>query len=71
GVARGVCTNEAGVGSAPIRHASAKAYHPLRQDMCGVFEVFMDTLVICTLTSRVILVTKTWNSGLSSAELTS
>ncbi|QXW66476.1 alanine:cation symporter family protein [Streptobacillus moniliformis] len=71
GVARGVFTNEAGLGSAPIAHASAKADHPVLQGMWGVFEVFMDTLVMCTLTALVILVTKTWNSGLSGAELTS
>lgn len=49
-----------------------KQIHPVLQGMVGVvFEVFMDTLVMCTLTALVILVTKTWNSGLSGAELTS
>ncbi|NYV28336.1 sodium:alanine symporter family protein [Streptobacillus felis] len=71
GVARGVFTNEAGLGSAPIAHASAKTDHPVLQGMWGVFEVFMDTMVICTLTALVILVTNTWNSGLSGSELTS
>ncbi|WP_156300524.1 alanine/glycine:cation symporter family protein [Streptobacillus canis] len=71
GIARGVFTNEAGLGSAPIAHASAKTDHPVLQGMWGVFEVFMDTIVICTLTALVIIVTKSWNSGYSGSELTS
>lgn len=55
GVARGVFTNEAGLGSAPIAHAAADIDHPVRQGMWGLFEVFVDTLVMCSLTALVIL----------------
>lgn len=71
GIARGVFTNEAGLGSAPIAHAAAKTDHPVRQGMWGVFEVFVDTIVICTMTALVILVTNQWDSGLQGAALTS
>ena len=55
GIARGVFSNEAGLGSAPMVHATAVVDHPCRQGMYGIFEVFIDTLVICTLTSLVIM----------------
>ena len=55
GVARGVFSNEAGLGSAPIAHASART-DPERQGLMGIFEVFLDTIVLCTLTALVILV---------------
>lgn len=55
GVARGVFTNEAGLGSAPLAHASADVKHPSEQGFFGMFEVFADTLVVCTLTALVIL----------------
>jgi len=55
GVARGVFTNEAGLGSAPIAHAAADTDHPVKQGMWGVFEVFADTLIMCTLSAFVIL----------------
>lgn len=71
GVSRGVFTNEAGLGSAPIAHAAATTDHPVRQGMWGVFEVFMDTLVICTMTALVVLVSGVWDSGLQGAALTS
>lgn len=71
GIARGVFTNEAGLGSAPIAHAAAKTDHPVRQGMWGVFEVFVDTIIICTMTALVILVTGQWDSGLQGAALTS
>ncbi|MCC5911557.1 MAG: sodium:alanine symporter family protein [Clostridiaceae bacterium] len=70
GVARGVFSNEAGLGSAPIAHAAAKTDHPVRQGLWGIFEVFADTLVICTLTAVTIISTGVWNSGLTGAELT-
>ena len=70
GVARGVFTNEAGLGSAPIAHAAATTDHPVRQGLWGVFEVFVDTLVICTMTALVILVSGEWTSGLQGAALT-
>jgi len=55
GVARGVFSNEAGLGSAPMVHATAVVDHPVRQGMYGLFEVFTDTIVICTLTALAIL----------------
>ena len=55
GVSRGVFTNEAGLGSSPIAHASASTDHPVRQGIWGVTEVFIDTIVICTMTALVIL----------------
>ena len=55
GVARGVYSNEAGVGSAPMAHANSADTDPVRQGMLGIFEVFIDTLVVCTLTALVIL----------------
>lgn len=56
GCARGVFTNEAGMGTAGIAHGSAEVDHPARQGMMGILEVFLDTIVICTLTAVVILV---------------
>lgn len=55
GIARGVFSNEAGLGSAPMVHATAMVDHPVRQGMYGLFEVFTDTIVICTLTALAIL----------------
>ena len=57
GVARGVFTNEAGLGSSPMAHASASTDHPVRQGLWGMTEVFVDTMVICSLTALVILTT--------------
>jgi len=70
GVARGVFSNEAGLGSAPIAHAAATTDHPVRQGLWGVFEVFMDTIVICTITALSIMLTGVWNSGETGAALT-
>lgn len=56
GCARGVFTNEAGMGTAGIAHGSAEVAHPVQQGMMGILEVFFDTIVICTLTALVILV---------------
>ncbi|WP_409227966.1 alanine/glycine:cation symporter family protein [Gudongella sp. SC589] len=70
GVARGVFSNEAGLGSAPIAHAASTTDHPVRQGLWGVFEVFMDTIVICTLTALAILVSGLWNTGATGAALT-
>lgn len=53
GVGRGVFSNEAGLGSAPIAHAATSEKNPVKQGLYGIFEVFMDTIVICTLTSLV------------------
>lgn len=56
GVSRGVFTNEAGMGTASIAHAAAQVEHPAHQGLMGIMEVFLDTLVICTVTALVILV---------------
>ena len=69
GIARGLFSNEAGLGSAPMAHCAADTDHPVRQGMYGVFEVFVDTLLICTATGLVILSTGTWSSGLTGAAL--
>ena len=55
GVGRGVFSNEAGLGSAPIAHAATSETNPVKQGMYGIFEVFMDTIVICTLTALTVL----------------
>ncbi len=70
GISRGVFSNEAGLGSAPIAHAAATTDHPVRQGLWGVFEVFMDTIVICTLTAMAIMVSGLWDSGVTGAALT-
>ena len=55
GVGRGVFSNEAGLGSAPMAHAATSETDPVKQGMYGIFEVFMDTIVICTLTAFTVL----------------
>ena len=69
GVARGLFSNEAGLGSAPMVHSAADTTHPVRQGMYGIFEVFVDTILVCTTTGLVILVTGTWTSGETGAAL--
>lgn len=69
GVARGVFTNEAGLGSSPIAHAAATTDHPVRQGIWGVFEVFIDTIVVCTITALVILSSGIWESQPNAAAL--
>ena len=60
GVSRGVLSNEAGLGSAPIAHGIAKVNHPSEQGLVGVFEVFVDTIVVCSMTAFVILTSGLW-----------
>ena len=60
GMSRGVFTHEAGMGSAPIAHASADNDHPARQGLWGAFEVFFDSIVMCTITALVILTSGLW-----------
>ena len=55
GASRGVFTNEAGMGTASIAHAAAQVDHPAEQGLMGIMEVFLDTIVICTITALVIL----------------
>lgn len=63
GFARGIFSNEAGLGSAPIAHAAADTPHPAKQGLWGIFEVFFTTVVICTLTALVIITSGLWESG--------
>jgi AGCS family alanine or glycine:cation symporter len=60
GTARGLYSNEAGLGTAPIAHAAAKTDHPSRQALWGIFSVFVDTIVICTISGLTVLVTGAW-----------
>lgn len=70
GLARGVFSNEAGLGSAPMAHATAAVDHPVKQGFWGVFEVFFDTIIVCFATGLVILLTGAWTSGETGATLT-
>ncbi len=60
GVGRGLFSNEAGQGSAPIAHAAAKAHEPVSEGMVSILEPFIDTIIICTLTGMVILSSGVW-----------
>lgn len=71
GVARGAYSNEAGTGSAPVAHGAAKTKNPVQQGLIAMLGVFVDTLIICTMTALVILVTGVWQSGEKSTALTS
>ena len=64
GVSRGVLSNEAGLGSAPIAHGIANVKHPAEQGVVGIFEVFIDTIVVCTVTAFVILESGLWTDPL-------
>ena len=70
GVARGVFSNEAGLGSAPIAHATATTDSPVRQGTIAMLGTFIDTIVICTITGLVIVASGAWQSGESGASLT-
>ena len=63
GVGRGIFSNEAGLGSAPIAHASSSADSPVKQGLHGVFEVFVDTIVICTLSALLIITSHLVSNG--------
>jgi alanine or glycine:cation symporter, AGCS family len=71
GVARGVFSNEAGLGSAPIAHAAAQTRSPVRQGLIAMLGTFIDTIVICSITGLVIITSGLWTSGASGASLTS
>lgn len=71
GVARGIFSNEAGLGSAPIAHAAAATDNPVRQGTIAMLGTFIDTLVICSITGLVIIVSGTWTSGETGATLSS
>ena len=69
GVARGVFSNEAGLGSAPIAHAAAQTNNPVQQGMIAMLGTFIDTLLVCTMTALVIIMTGAWESGETGAAL--
>ncbi len=69
GFKRGIFSNEAGLGSAPIAHAAAKTSQPVRQGAIAMLGTFIDTIVICTLTALVILSSGAMNGELSGADL--
>ncbi len=71
GVARGVFSNEAGLGSAPIAHGAAQTEEPVREGLVAMLGPFIDTIVICTMTALVIVLTRAYTSGLTGADLTS
>jgi AGCS family alanine or glycine:cation symporter len=70
GVARGVFSNESGLGSAPIAAAAAKTRHPVTQALVSMTQTFIDTIVVCTFTGFAIISTGLWKSGKTGAELT-
>lgn len=71
GVARGVFSNEAGLGSAPIAHAAAQTKGPVSQGLVAMLGTFIDTIIVCSFTALAILVTGAWTSGETGAALTS
>jgi AGCS family alanine or glycine:cation symporter len=71
GVARGVFSNEAGLGSAPIAHAAAQTKGPVSQGLIAMLAPFIDTIVVCSFTALVILTSGVWTSGQTGAALTS
>lgn len=70
GFSRSVYSNEAGWGTSPMIHSTSKTDHPIKQGLWGSFEVFVDTIIVCSMTAITILVTGQWSSGLSGATLT-
>jgi len=70
GFARGLFSNEAGMGSSPIIHSSAQVNHPVEQAIWGIAEVFIDTVIICTITAITIVVSGEWTTGVSGVALT-
>ncbi|RLE51637.1 MAG: sodium:alanine symporter family protein [Candidatus Methanomethylicota archaeon] len=69
GFARGLFSNEAGLGSAPLAYAFAESDHPARQGFYGIFEVFMDTLVVCSITGIAVVATGAYETGATGAYL--
>jgi AGCS family alanine or glycine:cation symporter len=70
GVSRGIFSNESGLGSAPIAHAAAETNSPVRQGTIAMLGTFIDTLIICTMTGLVLIVSGVWNSDLQGAAMT-
>jgi len=71
GVARGVFSNESGLGSAPIAAAAAQTKHPVTQALVSMTQTFIDTIIVCTMTGLVLILTQSWDIGKTGAELTS
>ncbi|KPK90822.1 hypothetical protein AMJ80_07950, partial [bacterium SM23_31] len=69
GVARGSYSNEAGIGSAAVAHAAAKTDQPARQGLIAMMDVFIDTIILCSITSFVVLATGEWSTGSTSTEM--
>ncbi len=70
GIARGIFSNEAGLGSAPIAAAAAKTNEPVRQGLVSMTGTFIDTIIICTMTGLCIVITGSWNIGLEGVAVT-
>ena len=70
GIARGVFSNESGLGSAPIAAAAARTPNPVKQALVSMTQTFIDTLVVCTMTGLVLIISGLWESGRTGAELT-
>jgi alanine or glycine:cation symporter, AGCS family len=70
GVSRGVFSNESGLGSAPIAAAAAQTRHPVGQALVSMTQTFIDTIIVCTMTGLVLIMTGAWESGKTGAELT-
>ena len=70
GIGRGVFSNEAGLGSAPIAAAAAKTKYPVKQGLISMTGTFIDTIIICTMTGLAIVLTGSFNSGLEGAAMT-
>ncbi len=71
GIARGVFSNESGLGSAPIAAAAARTNDPVKQALVSMTQTFIDTLVVCSMTAMVILTATSWTKSVSASELTS
>ncbi len=71
GVARGIFSNEAGLGTAGIAQAAGQSRDPVESGLIGMMGTFIDTLIVCTMTGLVLLVTGEWSSGVKGAALTS
>lgn len=69
GVARGIFSNEAGLGSAPIAQAAAATNSPVKQGVIAMLETFIDTLIVCTATGLVIIISGVWTTGITGAAL--
>jgi len=70
GLARGVFSNESGMGSAPIAAAAARTNDPVKQALVSMTQTFIDTLVVCSMTALVILTAPAWQQGIAAGELT-